>query len=421
MTSETRPLARKRIILGITGGIAAYKAAFLLRELQKRDAEVRCIMTPSALRFLGKDTMSALSRQPVPVDVFPQDSDVAESWSRHIQWAEWADVMLIAPCTANTLAKIVHGLSDNMLTSTVLAARCPVMICPTMDGGMYEAPSTRRNRALAAGYGYHLIEPGHGYLASGLEDKGRLPEIPVILDALSEILSATHTSSEAEGPKPLAGKKVLITAGPTREFADAVRFLSNPSTGKMGFAMAEAAQKLGAEVTIVHGKVALSAPKGAETVPVVSAQDLFEAVQARHAEHDIFILAAAVSDFRPVNRASHKVKKEGAELSLQLEKTPDTLQWLGENKLPHQTLIGFAMETEDLISQASAKRNRKKADYIVANTIGTTGVGFESDSNEVVLIGEKDGREYTRTLTGSKKTVAEALLSDIFSRPDLAD
>lgn len=420
MKSETRPLARKRIILGVTGGIAAYKAAFLLRELQKEHAEVRCIMTPSALRFLGQDTMSALSRQPVPVEVFPKDSDISESWSRHIQWAEWADALLIAPCTANTLAKIVHGHSDNMLTSTVLAARCPVIICPTMDGGMYEAPATRRNRALAREYGYHLIEPEHGYLASGLEDKGRLPEIPVILDALSEILSAAQASSEAANSKSLSGKKVLITAGPTREFADAVRFLSNPSTGKMGFAMAAAAQKLGAEVTLVHGKVALPTPQGTEAVPVVSAQDLYEAVQARHAEHDIFILAAAVSDFRPVSRASHKVKKEGAALELKLEKTPDTLQWLGENKRLHQTLIGFAMETEDLIAQASDKRRRKKADFIVANTIGSTETGFESDRNEVILIGESKGAEFTQAFSGTKQAVAEALLHRIFSDKNTA-
>ncbi|MCC5933636.1 MAG: bifunctional phosphopantothenoylcysteine decarboxylase/phosphopantothenate--cysteine ligase CoaBC [Candidatus Cyclonatronum sp.] len=412
MISETRPLARKRIILGITGGIAAYKAAFLLRELQKLDAEVRCIMTPSALRFLGKDTMSALSRQPVPVDVFPQDSDVAESWSRHIQWAEWADAMLIAPCTANTLAKIVHGLSDNMLTSTVLAARCPVMICPTMDGGMYEAPSTRRNRALAAEYGYHLIEPGHGYLASGLEDTGRLPEFPAIIDALEKLFPKQNGNAASQGA--LSGKRVLITAGPTREYADAVRFLSNPSTGKMGFAMAEAAMKLGAEVTLVHGRVALSPPKGAAAVPVVSAQDLFEAVKSRHEAHDVFILAAAVSDFRPANRASHKVKKEGAELLLKLEKTPDTLQWLGENKLPHQTLIGFAMETEELVKQASEKRKRKKADFMVGNTIGRPGTGFEADTNDVLLIGERQGQEFTLPLSGSKLSLSETILSTIF-------
>ncbi|AXJ02187.1 phosphopantothenoylcysteine decarboxylase / phosphopantothenate--cysteine ligase [Cyclonatronum proteinivorum] len=417
MIAESRPLARKRIILGITGGIAAYKAAFLLRDLQKEQAEVRVIMTPSARRFLGQDTMSALSRQPVPVEVFPKDSDVSESWSRHIQWAEWADVLLIAPCTANTLAKIVHGHSDNMLTSTVLAARCPVVICPTMDGGMYEAPATRRNRALAREYGYHLIEPEYGYLASGLEDKGRLPENAHILRALSEImdLESQPAGAAASLPKPLSGKNVLITAGPTREYADAVRFLSNPSTGKMGFAVAEAARKLGAAVTLVHGKVALPVPEDIEAVPVISAHDLCEAVQARHAGHDIFILAAAVSDFRPANRSPHKVKKEGAALEMKLEKTPDTLQWLGENKLPHQTLIGFAMETEDLIARAAAKRRRKKADYIVANTIGSADTGFESDRNEVVLIGENGGSEWSHAFSGTKQKVAEALLLRIFS------
>jgi phosphopantothenoylcysteine decarboxylase/phosphopantothenate--cysteine ligase len=396
-------LSGKRILLGVTGGIAAYKSAVLLRELQKSGAEVRCIMTPSALRFIGRDTLSALSRQPVPVEVFPNDADIADSWTRHIHWAEWADALLIAPCTANTLAKIVHGLSDNMLTSTVLAARCPVVICPTMDGGMYESPATLENRKKAIEFGFHIIEPEHGYLASGLEDKGRLPESSEILQKMDSILS---------GSGFLSGKKVVITAGPTREFLDAVRFISNPSSGKMGFAMAEAARNAGAEVTLIHGPVNLPKLSGVKQIPIISADDLFENVK-KVADADIFILAAAVSDFKPETRVSHKVKKDSAEPSISLVRTPDTLLWLGENKKAHQTIIGFAMETERVIEQATEKLNKKNADWIIANSLSDKNTGFETDTNTVHLIGTKNAE--TRTYTGSKKVVAENCLKAIFS------
>lgn len=396
----------KRIILGVTGGIAAYKSAVLLRDLQKSGAEVRCIMTPSALRFLGKDTMSALTRQPVPVDVFPADSDVSESWSRHIQWAEWADLMLVAPCTANTLAKITHGLSDNMLTSTILAARCPIVLSATMDGGMYESPAMRMNRELAKKLGFHLIEPEHGYLASGLEDKGRLPENKAILNYIAEILSSKNAT-----PHNLSGKKVVVTAGPTREYLDPVRFLSNPSTGRMGVAMAEAAKKLGAEVTLIHGKLADPVPEGIKTVEIISADDLFKAVQSHHEATDVFVMAAAVSDFKPATREEHKVKKDGAEMQIPLQPTPDSLRWLGENRHNGQVLIGFAMETENLIEAATAKLHSKKADYIIANTIGKADSGFESDRNDVFLIGTKGTPS---AYSGSKKEIAEKLLLSVF-------
>ncbi len=398
------PLSGKRVVLGVTGGIAAYKAAVLLRELQKIGADVRCVMTPSALRFLGRDTMSALTRQPVPSDVFPDDADISESWSRHIHWAEWADLVLIAPCTANTLAKITHGHSDNMVTSLVLAARCPVFLCPTMDGGMYEAPATRMNRELAKELGFQLIEPDHGYLASGLEDTGRLPEPHEIISRLAGFPGFTDY-------KPLLGKKVTVTAGPTREYADAVRFISNPSSGKMGVAMAVAARDLGAEVTLIHGKLSVPVPAGVSAVPIISAGDLFEAVKAQHEVTDIFIMAAAVSDFRPKQRALHKVKKEGAAMNIELEPTPDSLKWLGENRLDHQILIGFAMETENLIPSATEKRKKKKADYIVANSISGDASGFETDENEVHLIGPLGE---PASYKGSKEDVAFSVLRAVF-------
>lgn len=397
-------LSGKRILLGVTGGIAAYKSAVLLRELQKSGAEVRCIMTSSALRFLGRDTMAALTRQPVPVEVFPDDTDVTDSWTRHIHWGEWADALLIAPCTANTLAKIVHGFSDNMLTSAVLAARCPVIICPTMDGGMYQAPATQMNRKKAAEMGFTLIEPEHGYLASGLQDTGRLPESSEILDTLDKLISVKDGY--------LQGKKVVVTAGPTREYLDPVRFLSNPSSGRMGVAMAEAAKRAGADVTLIHGPVSIKISSELNPLPVVSALDMFEAVK-QHASADVFILAAAVSDFRPVTRHSQKVKKETADSTVEFERTDDILQWLGNQKKEHQTVIGFAMETENLTEQAAEKRERKKADWMIANLLSEKDAGFESENNSVYLIGTK--KAPPRNYKGSKKEVAEACLKAIFS------
>ncbi len=399
------PLSGKRLILGVTAGIAAYKAAVLLREFQKCGAEVRCVATPSAFRFLGKDTLSALSRQPVPSEVFPDDADISESWSRHIHWAEWADYVVIAPCTANTLAKITHGLSDNMLTSLVLAARCPVFICPTMDGGMYDAPATRMNRVLAAELGFHIIEPESGYLASGLEDTGRLPEPEAIVQKLADFAGR-------ENNQPLKGKRVTVTAGPTREYADTVRFISNPSSGKMGVAMAVAARQMGAEVTLVHGPLSVPVPAGMNAMPVTSAVDLFEAVKSRHKDTDIFIMAAAVSDFMPANRMDKKVKKKDASMQIELMPTPDSLKWLGENRRDEQVLIGFAMETENLIESAVQKRRDKRADFIIANTIGSGKTGFGGDENEVFLIGE-DGEP--ARFSGSKTELALSVLEVVFS------
>lgn len=395
-------LSGKRILLGVTGGIAAYKSVLLLRELQKSGAEVRCIATPSALRFIGMDTLTALTRQPVPVEVFTDAGDVSESWTRHIHWGEWADLFVIAPCTANTLAKIVHGLSDNMLTSTVLAARCPILICPTMDGGMYGSAATRQNREKALGMGFHLLEPEHGYLASGLNDTGRLPEIPVILEKIAGLLGI--------GLPDLSGKKVLVTAGATREHIDPVRFLSNPSTGKMGIAMAEAARDCGADVTLVHGAVSTGLPAGVHCRAVVSAANMFDAVRERSGA-DIIIMAAAVSDFRPTEMHQQKIKKDKAGEVIAFERTADILQWLGGQKKAGQTLIGFAMETENLMENATEKRKRKKVDWIIANALSGEGTGFASDDNKVFVIG--DGAEPAE-FSGSKKQVAVACLRHIF-------
>ncbi|MBR9916585.1 bifunctional phosphopantothenoylcysteine decarboxylase/phosphopantothenate--cysteine ligase CoaBC [bacterium] len=393
-------LSGKRIVLGVTGGIAAYKAVFLLREFQKAGAEVRVTMTPSATRFVGLETFASLSQHEVAVEIFPDDTQSTD-WTRHINWGEWADLFVIAPCTANTLSKIASGISDNMLTSTVLAARSPILICPTMDGEMYESPTVTENLKKVQEFGYHVLEPASGFLASGLEGKGRLPEFEDILEKASEIIGSI------EGP--LKGKKVVVTAGPTREFIDPVRFISNPSSGKMGFAMAEAAKRLGAEVKLIHGSVTAPIPEGIHTTSITSAAELFETVKT-HADADVIIMAAAVSDFTPSKTYSYKVKKETGSASIELSKTTDILAWLGENKNPDQVLIGFAMETEDLIKNAAKKLNKKNADWIIANSLSTEGAGFEVDTNHVHLISKDSETEFS----GTKQEVAELVLGKIF-------
>jgi phosphopantothenoylcysteine decarboxylase / phosphopantothenate---cysteine ligase len=395
-------LAGKRIILGVTGGIAAYKAAYLLREYQKAGAEVRVTMTPSATRFIGSETFSSLSRHEVAVDVF-NNSDPVDSWTRHIHWGEWADLFVIAPCTANTLAKIVHGQSDNMLTTTVLAARCPVLLCPTMDGEMYESAAVSGNLDLAREMGFYVQEPETGYLASGLESIGRLPEADAILKRSAEIIRDHRIQG------PLTGKKVLVTAGPTREYLDPVRFISNPSSGKMGIAMADAARAFGGDVLMLHGPVAVSIPDRLKRLSFISADELFGLIQ-EHSDADIVIMAAAVSDFKPASRSDQKTKKSGSKETLELIQTPDSLAWLGERKKQGQILIGFAMETENLIENAKLKLEKKNLDWICANSLSDEGAGFGADSNTVHLI----GRGTEKSFSGSKQKVASDILKEIF-------
>ncbi|MBN2733151.1 MAG: bifunctional phosphopantothenoylcysteine decarboxylase/phosphopantothenate--cysteine ligase CoaBC [Balneolaceae bacterium] len=397
-------LAGKQIILGVTGGIAAYKAVYLLRALQEAGAEVRVTMTPAATRFVGIDTFASLSQHEVAVEVFPDGQHTPESWTQHITWGEWADLFIIAPCTANTLAKVAHGFSDNMLTSAVLAARCPLLICPTMDGEMYNAPSTQKNLEIIQDFGYHVLEPEEGYLASRLEGKGRLPETEVILNKTKNILSS---KKKVDGP--LTGKKVVVTAGPTREHIDPVRFISNPSSGKMGFAMAEAAKKLGADVTLLHGPVSLSLPDEVSTQKFKSAAELFDLVK-QHANADVIIMAAAVSDFTPAEQHDHKVKKDSASTKLELQQTQDILAWLGEHRKNGQIFIGFAMETDNLLENASKKRTKKNIDWIIANSLSDADAGFEADTNTVHLIGDTS----TEKFSGSKRAVAQKVLQYIF-------
>ncbi|KPP95149.1 MAG: bifunctional phosphopantothenoylcysteine decarboxylase / phosphopantothenate--cysteine ligase CoaB-C [Bacteroidetes bacterium HLUCCA01] len=407
----------KRILLGVSGGIAAYKSVYLLRELQQQGAEVRVVMTPSATRFVGTETFAALSRNEVPVHVFNDEGngDISTSWSRHIHWAEWADLMIVAPCTAHTLAGLVHGFSDNMLLTTALAARCPLLLCPTMDGGMFRSAPVQRNLTLASELGFHVLQPDSGYLASGLDDTGRLPETSVILDFARGLLHDTHKASllpaSTGASSPLSGKRVLVTAGPTREFIDAVRFISNPSSGKMGLAMAEASREMGAEVTLIHGPLAIPIPDGINARSIISANDLFEAVSAQFATYDVIIMAAAVSDFSPEEQVNHKIKKTDAAEQLLLRPTPDTLKWLGENRREGQVIIGFAMETDNLEAEVERKLQTKNADWICGNLLNAPNSGFESDENTILL----KGRASQHLLTGSKLVVARKILTEIFT------
>lgn len=395
-------LSGKKILLGVTGGIAAYKSAALLRDFQKAGAEVRVVMTDAATRFVGRDTFSALSRTPVACSIFDDGAD-PDHWVRHVHWAEWADAFVIAPCTANTLGKIVNGLTDNMLTSMVAAARCPVAICPTMDGQMYHSPGIQRNLQIARDDSYHIIEPDEGYLASGLHDHGRLPANDEILHHLARVVNTD---------KLLSGKKVLISAGPTREHLDPVRYLSNPSSGKTGVSFARAADLNGAEVTLLLGPTSITPPPGIQVERFESSEELYQLVEKNWKDHDVLIMTAAVSDFRPASREDSKIKKDKSELSLSLKRTTDILKWAGSNRANHQTVIGFAMETENLEDQAKAKLENKNLDWIAGNVIDKGKSGFEIDHNELLLLG-RNGERYE--FDGGKTHIAEQVLAKIFS------
>ena len=399
-----------RILVGITGGIAAYKSISLIRALQKGGAEVRAIATPSVSSFVGLETLRAITREEVPVEVFHQDGDaVTDSWTRHIHWGEWAELYVITPCTAQTMAKIAHGFSDNMLTASVLARRCPLLVCPTMDGEMWDHPATQRNVELLRGDGIHVLEPAEGYLASGLIGQGRLPEETQIVAEVERLLADLepgHGGAKDEAmsrggvpPSLFTGKRVLVTTGPTREHIDDVRYISNPSSGKMGIAMALAAKQAGAHVTLLHGPIESSILPAMDIIDSFeSADDLFNLVQKHGPEADVVIMAAAVSDAKPAQRHRGKVKKADQEWSLQLAPTPDILAWLGGHKSDGQTLIGFAMETDAETAQESAraKMEAKNLDAIILNLLCEGESGFGIDSNKVELfVGQDQSQSQT--------------------------
>ena len=394
----------KHVILGISGGIAAYKSATLLRLFVKAGAEVQVIMTPSAKEFITPVTMSALSGRPVISEFFTANTG---QWNSHVDLGLWADVMVIAPATASTIAKMANGVADNMLITSYLSAKCPVFVAPAMDLDMMAHPSTIRNIASLQSYGVHIIEPAEGELASHLVGKGRMEEPENIYAEIERFFRE---------PTPLIGKKILITAGPTYEKLDPVRFIGNYSTGKMGYAIADEAARRGADVTVVSGPVAVKpAEKGVKVVGVESAREMEHACQELFPDADIAIMAAAVADYAPKEVASVKIKREHDEIpTIELVKNPDIAAGLGKIKLPTQILVGFALETNDAEQNALKKLKSKNLDMIVLNSLEDKGAGFGTDTNRVTIY-QADGERKDFELK-SKREVAADILDVISAR-----
>ena len=367
-------LSGKTILLGVTGGIAAYKAAALASALVKQHAAVEVVMTEHATKFIAPLTFEQLTGRRTMVDTFDRNfSHQVE----HIALAERTDLVLIAPATANVCAKLAHGLADDMLTTTVLACTCPKLIAPAMNTHMYENPVTQDNLDLLRKYGWEVIAPASGRLACGSVGAGKLPEPELLLE---------HILRAAALPHDLEGLRVLVTAGPTQEALDPVRYLTNHSTGKMGYAIARMAMMRGARVTLISGPTALTPPPFVEVVPVVSAQDMFDAVAARCEQADLIFKAAAVADYTPLTRAEDKVKKQDGELSLPLKRTADILAYVGAHRRPGQVICGFSMETQNMLENSRAKLEKKRVDMICANNLKVEGAGFGTDTNILTLI-----------------------------------
>lgn len=380
-------LKGKKIVLGITGSIAAYKACNIIRLLVKRGAEVQVVITPAGKEFITPITLSALTQKPVISDFFSQRDG---TWHSHVALGLWADAMLVAPCTASTLGKMAHAIADNMLITTYLSMKAPVFVAPAMDLDMFAHPSTKANLALIESYGNHIIEPLSGFLASGLEGKGRMEEPEAIVDALDAYFDSLM-------PSLLRGKRVLITAGPTYEKIDPVRFIGNYSTGKMGFAIAEECRRRGAEVVLVAGPVSQTCHKAIRRVDVESCEEMFNAANEAMDEADIAVMAAAVADYRPAVLADRKIKREkmGA-MTLDLLPTHDIAAALGAKKRDGQLLVGFALETDNAMANAQEKLVRKNLDMIVVNSLQNEGTCFQSDNNKVTIMGHGFVEEYDK-------------------------
>ena len=394
-------LQGKTVVLGVTGGIAAYKMPNLASALVKLGCNVQVLMTQNATQFITAVTFETLTGNKALVDTFDRNFSFQVE---HIAVADQADLVMIAPATANVIAKLAHGLADDMLTTTVLACNCPKIVVPAMNTKMYENPVTQDNLNTLRRYGWEVVEPASGYLACGAVGKGKLPEPEALLQVILHYLA--HE-------KDMVGKKVLVTAGPTQEALDPVRCLTNHSSGKMGYAIAQAAARRGAQVTLVSGPVALKRLPYVETVDVVSAQEMFEAVTARAAEQDIIIKAAAVADYRPTVVAEDKMKKSDDALSIPLERTQDILGWLGQHRQPGQFLCGFSMETQNMVENSRKKLEKKRVDMIAANNLKVEGAGFGVDTNLLTLI-TKDGLDELPMVT--KEAAADLLLDSILKR-----
>lgn len=436
------PLSGKHIVLGITGSIAAYKSCLIIRALVKRGAEVQVVITPAGKEFITPITLSALSRHPVISDFFSQRDG---TWHSHVDLGLWADAMLIAPCTASSLGKMAHGVADNMLVTSYLSMKAPVFIAPAMDLDMYQHPSTQANINTLKGYGNRFVEPTSGFLASGLEGKGRMQEPDLIVEELERFFADPLKDTTQEGAQdqeemtqkdtldqeettqkgaqdqekmtqeavqkekmlPLASKRILITAGPTYERIDPVRFIGNFSSGKMGFSIAEECRRRGAEVTLVAGPTALQCDAAIRRVNVESAQEMYEACLPAFDTADAAILSAAVADFTPEQKAESKIKREADDLVLRLRPTHDIAKTLGQRKRPGQRLVCFALETNDEEANARGKLERKNADFVVLNSTRIPGTTFNADDNQIAVVTREGVRSYPKK---SKQEVASDII-----------
>ncbi|WP_302326364.1 bifunctional phosphopantothenoylcysteine decarboxylase/phosphopantothenate--cysteine ligase CoaBC [Enterocloster lavalensis] len=393
-------LKDKTVLLGVTGSIAAYKIASLASMLVKQGAKVQVLMTENATNFINPITFETLTGRKCLVDTFDRNFEFSVE---HVSIAKVADVVMIAPASANVIAKLAHGLADDMLTTTVLACRCKKIIAPAMNTNMYENPIVQDNLKVCERYGMEVITPATGYLACGDTGAGKMPEPEVLFE---------YIVREIAFGKDLAGKRVLVTAGPTRESIDPVRFITNRSTGKMGYAVARAAAYRGARVTLVTGPVNLKPPMFVDVVPVESAREMFEAVTSRSGEMDMIVKSAAVADYRPGTVGEEKIKKSDGDMSIALERTDDILGWLGSHRREGQILCGFSMETQNMLENSAAKLEKKHVDMIVANNLKVSGAGFGTDTNVVTFI-TKDGAKELPILT--KDEVAHRLLDRLLS------
>ena len=391
-------LKGKTVLLGVTGSIAAYKIASLASALKKLHADVHVLMTQNATNFINPITFESLTGNKCLVDTFDRNFQFQVE---HVSIAKKADVVMIAPASANVIGKLAHGIADDMLTTTVMACKCKKYISPAMNTNMFENPIVQDNLKTLEHYGYEVIQPASGYLACGDTGAGKMPEPETLL---------AYIEKEIAREKDLQGKKILVTAGPTQEAIDPVRYITNHSSGKMGYAIAKAAMLRGAEVTLVSGRTAIEAPLFVNVVPIVTAKDMFEAVTEISNEQDIIIKAAAVADYRPAVVSSEKVKKKEGQMSIELERTDDILKYLGENKREGQFLCGFSMETQNMISNSRAKLERKNLDMVAANNVKEAGAGFQGDTNVLTLITQK---EETSLPLMSKEDAANVILDKI--------
>ena len=400
MTMNQKLLSGKTVLLGVTGSIAAYKIASLASALKKLDADVHVLMTKNAVNFINPITFESLTGNKCLVDTFDRNFQFQVE---HVSIAKKADVVMLAPASANVIGKIAHGIADDMLTTTIMACKCPVYVAPAMNTNMYENPILQDNLKTLQKYGYQIIDPACGYLACGDTGAGKMPEPEVLL---------SYITKEIAYEKDLAGKKILITAGPTQEAIDPVRYITNHSSGKMGYALAKMAMLRGAEVTLVSGQTAITPPPFVNVVSIVSAKDMFDAVTAVSDKQDIIIKAAAVADYRPATVSDEKMKKSDDQMSIELERTDDILKYLGEHKGENQFLCGFSMETSNMISNSRAKLVKKNLDMIAANCLKVEGAGFQGDTNVLTLITQNE--EVSLDLM-SKEDAANIILDKIIS------